>query len=141
MAYVCCWGVARIFLKGGHTVSKCLPDCHVVFATVVGCLLIKGLHKGGLAHPRTLRSCVANITCALIGYSLVMPTGRLRACKNKAKSHILTSGNLRLERCVHARVLCMFDLLWWRSKGTVLTVDKICLPLPRMSTNFLSTKF
>ena len=72
-------GVARIFQSGGHTVSKWeySPHHHGVFARifqrgvtlcqsegtrhvfmaflppVVGCLLKKGLQKGGRGHPRT----------------------------------------------------------------------------------------
>jgi len=62
-------GVARIFQRGGHTVSKWgySPDCHygqdivMVFSPpVVGCLLKKGLQKGGSRTPQDppwLRPC------------------------------------------------------------------------------------
>ena len=56
-----CRGVARIFQKGGHTVSKWVysPDCRygqdIVMAfspPVVGSLVKKGLQKGGSRTPQ-----------------------------------------------------------------------------------------
>ena len=46
------WGVARNFQRGGHTGSN-----NIVMAfsprNIVGCLLKKGLQRGGHGHPRT----------------------------------------------------------------------------------------
>ena len=75
--------VARIFQRGGHTVSKWgySPDCHygqgIVMAflpPVVGCLVKKGLQKGGgvtgTPGPPWLRPCVISIFVCWVSFLL-----------------------------------------------------------------------
>ena len=47
-----CRGVARIFQRGGHTVSNIIV---MAFSprNIIGCFLKKRLTKGGHGHPRT----------------------------------------------------------------------------------------
>ena len=88
-------GVARIFQRGCHTVSKWgySPDCHygqgIVMAfspPVVGCLVKKGLQKGGSRAPQDspwLRPC---LICSNI----------LLICSNSFLKFALTMLNLQL---------------------------------------------
>ena len=63
MLVTCGRGVARIFQRGGHTVSNIIV---MVFSprNIVGCLLKKRLTKGGSQAPQdppSLRPCAVHI--------------------------------------------------------------------------------
>ena len=55
-------GVARIFQRGGHTVSNIIVMAFLP-RNIVGCLLKKGLQRGGHGHPRTPLATPLGHTC------------------------------------------------------------------------------
>ena len=74
MLVTCCRGVARIFQRGGHTVSNIVmafSPRNIVHLVVC---LKKGLQRGGHGHPRT--SLATPLCCTCTVYSVCKVSNR-----------------------------------------------------------------
>ena len=95
-----CLGVARIFQKGGHTVSN-RGYSRFRNLNIVGCLTKKQLTKGGHGHPRTPPP-LPSYALALLGRCTLSMGMKLNTCrlentyKSKKKNEAYT-GNFKFK--------------------------------------------